>query len=185
MPEPFIHGLRNVRIEFSGKAQVTLGPLQSCMSQVDREVRKGNGEVNASLYPAFQTVNGERMTKIVYAWSLAPASVRNTGLPEKAAKVRIDDSFGVSSALGRREEDVLRLSDRMYLLSVVAAPLDERGMQGNEPVFVELGVSDGECPLFRVHVSRGQVKCFRYPKAASVEHSIKQRKDPMTMRVSP
>jgi len=125
------------------------------------------------------------MTKIVYARPLTPAPVRNTGIPEKAAKVRIDDSFGVSTALGRREEDVLRLSDRMYLLPVDAAPLDERGMRGNEPVFVELGVSDGEGPLFRVHVSRGQVKRFRYPKAASVEHSIKQGKDTMAMRVAP
>jgi hypothetical protein len=185
MPEPFIHGPHNVRIEFSRKAQVTLGSLQSCMSQVDREVRKGNGKINATSYPAFQTVNGERMTKIVHAWPLTPATVRNTGLPEKAAKVRIDGSFGVSTALGRREEDVLRLSDRMHLFLVDAAPLDERGMQGNEPVFVELGVSDGEGPLSRVHVSRGQVKRFRYPKAASVEHSIKQGKDPMAMRAPP
>jgi hypothetical protein len=152
------------------------------MSQVDRKVRKGNGEINATSYPPFQTVNGERMTKIVHPWSLAPTAVRDTGLPEKAAKVRIDGSFGASTVPVRREEDILRFSDRMYLLHVDATPLDKRGMQGNEPVFVELGVSDGQRSLFRVHVSHGQVKRFGYPKTASVEHSIKQGKDPMAMR---
>lgn len=97
-----------------------LRAFQPRMSKVSGQVREGNCEVSSTAHPAFQTVDSERMTKVMKAWSFAPAAVRNACLPKKSAEVVIDSFFAVLTAMGGWEENVFRLFNGVHHLHVNA-----------------------------------------------------------------
>src|SRR5664279_515013 len=108
MCEPFIHDLDDIRVELCSKTQIPLGAFETFVSEVSRQIRKGNGEIDGASYPAFQAMNGKRMTKVMNTWSFTTAAVRNAGFPDKSPEVIIDSFFGVSTAVGGRKKRLFR-----------------------------------------------------------------------------
>ncbi len=100
-----------------------LRAFQPRMSKVSGQIRKGNCQVSSTAHPAFQTVNGEYMSKEMQAWSFAPATVRKACLPKKSAKIVIDSFFAVLTAMGRGEENIYRLFNGVHHLHRVYSEL--------------------------------------------------------------